>query len=257
MGKIDGKTVRTQIDSGARISMVWSELIPTLPDDCQKQTIVSICGTKLTLPLVTIQVELLGKMRDISAVVYEKCPVDTLAGRNCPEFQSVLKEAENMHQINVVTTRQQASLHGHGEEDQELIDLIGAEYDFPQTKLSQQTETADQQEKSNHSELVKDQRADSSLQRLLDQAKDPDSEFEFVIENEVLQRKTRDNHGNPYTQIVLPENRREEENDLKHSDPPDHHPSAKTDEISTDPELSENKKQELEDLVRKLQPDAG
>ena len=85
------------------------------------------------------------------------------------------------------------------------MDLIGAEYDFPQTKLSQQTETADQQEKSNHSELVKDQRADLSLQRLLDQAKDPDSEF--VIENEVLQRKTRDNHGNPYTQIVLPENR--------------------------------------------------
>ena len=49
----------------------------------------------------------------------------------------------------------------------------------------------------------------------------------------------------------------EEENDLKHSDPPDYHPSAKTDEISTDPELSENKTQELEDLVRKLQPDAG
>ena len=49
----------------------------------------------------------------------------------------------------------------------------------------------------------------------------------------------------------------EEENDLKHSDPPDYRPSAKTDEISTGPELSENKKQELEDLVRKLQPDAG
>ena len=49
----------------------------------------------------------------------------------------------------------------------------------------------------------------------------------------------------------------EEENVLKHSDPPDYRPSAKTDEISTDPELSENKKQELEDLVRKLQSDAG
>ena len=79
------------------------------------------------------------------------------------------------------------------------------------------TETADQQEKSNHSELVKDQRANSSLQRLLDQAKDPDSEF--VIENEVLQRKTRDNHGNPYTQIVLPENRRAQVTHIAHASP--------------------------------------
>ena len=94
-------------------------------------------------------------MRDISAVVYEKCPVDILVGRNCPEFQSVLKEADDMHQINVVTTQQQASLHEHGEEHQELMDLIGAEYDFPQTNLSQQTETADQQENQTIQNLSK------------------------------------------------------------------------------------------------------
>ena len=75
---------------------------------------------KTNISVVTLQVELLGKIRDIPAVVYDNCSVDILVGRNCPEFQSVSKEAEDLHQIHAVTTWQQSSLGSREEHDPHL-----------------------------------------------------------------------------------------------------------------------------------------
>ena len=73
--------------------------------------------------------------------------------------------------------------------------------------------------------LAKDQRSDLSLQDLLKEAEDQTSAF--VIISNVLHRKTTDQDGQAYTQIVLPHNRRAKVMRLAHSTPMAGHTGAR------------------------------
>ena len=106
MTKLKGKSIRAQVDSGASISLVWSQLVPKLAQQAPIKTISGITGI-LTLPVVQVTVDLFGKRTTIDAVVYDKAPVDLIIGRNCPDFKDLLVKAEELDKIFIVTIRQQ------------------------------------------------------------------------------------------------------------------------------------------------------
>ena len=78
-------------------------------------------------------------------LVYDDAPVDLLIGRNCPEFKRILIQAEGFDHILTISTRQQTSVEAdddrrrvqqqtsEGFEQTPLADILGEDYDFPQT----------------------------------------------------------------------------------------------------------------------------
>ena len=93
----------------------------------------------------TVSVELLDKVITINAVVYDDAPVDLIIGRNCPVFKKILIQAEGLDDILTISTRQQTSVEARrriqqqkaeGFEPTSTADILGEDYDFPQTNQS-------------------------------------------------------------------------------------------------------------------------
>ena len=163
-------------------------------------------------------------------MVYDNCPVDLLLGRNCDNFSDILMTAEDPTQSFQVTTRhQQAESRQEddtlteqlekGIEPNPLADMLGENFDFPQTNLSLQDtdqihEVADDFDRQF---LAKDQKTDPSLAELWQTADTEGSQFTVV--SDILHRKTTDQNGRPYLQIVLPADRRAEIIKIAHSTP--------------------------------------
>ena len=71
MTKLNSKSTRAQVDSGASISLVWSQLVPKPAQQAPTKTISGISGITgtLTLPVVPVTVDLFGKQTTIDVVV--------------------------------------------------------------------------------------------------------------------------------------------------------------------------------------------
>ena len=168
-----------QVDSGSHVFLVWSKLVPQPSDDAPKHTIVGIMGHLMSLPVVPLQVSLFGKTIEVDALVYDNCPVDLLLRRNCDKFSDILMTAEDPTQSFQVTTR-----HLQAESRQEddtltkqlekaikpnpLTDMLGENFDFPQTNLSVQDTDQIHEEADDFDRqfLAKDQKTDPSLAEL-------------------------------------------------------------------------------------------
>ena len=86
-----------------------------------------------------------------------------------------------------------------------LENLLGENYDFPQTNAADLNSQPDTTSTTDAEALVHNQREDPSLTELREAAEQPDSNYQ-VISN-VQHRKTVDQDQHPYTQIMLPANR--------------------------------------------------
>ena len=185
--RLDGQTIRAQIDSGATMSLVWSDLIPNVPQSAPTRTITSICGTQLTLLLVKIQVTLLDAVIELEVLAYDRFPVDLLVGCNCPGFQDILKKAEGEHHIRAVTIRQAKQDSDDSEDESDMLDILGAECDFPQSNLWLEAENSGEEEAAEKQALAKAQCEDPSLTPLFKQA--TDNSPEFAVKDGILMRK--------------------------------------------------------------------
>ena len=99
-----------------------------------------------------------------------------------------------------------------GVEATPLKDLLGKDFNFPQTNFSLQS--PDPTEKINLRAIAQAQRHDPSLADLWRQADQIESDFVIVG---ALLRKTKDKDGDPYTQLVLPTNQQERVIRIAHS----------------------------------------
>ena len=120
----------------------------------------------------------------------------------------------------------QAEQESDGLEASPLDELISPLYDFPQSNRSLQADpevTSNDQtveeltDQTNAAALASDQRSDETLRPLWEMVDRTDSPY--VTDNGVLHRKTTDQSGNPYLQLVLPQTRRQQALQVAHSSP--------------------------------------
>ena len=161
---------------------------------------------------------------------------DVILGRDCPKLYDLMTNAitEIPQEILAVQTRQQSTVEHQSqqanEEAQQISDsqtrpfqIIGNDFDFPQSNLSlqaQQTDMAEEDEPpleadDNVISLMNDQKADPTLPTLWKATELEDTEY--VVHNQVLHRQTTDQMGEQRFQIVLPSNRCDEVIKLTHT----------------------------------------
>ena len=133
----------TSCNSGEEISTVSPEFSPTPSPGGPTESVVAFTGDSVTLPYVSLQVNLFGELSTFDALVFSRCP---LVRRNHPNFAEILYKAEDGKNVLAVTTRQQS--RRNAEEDKSLeqqqeepeaspfSNIIGDDYDFVQTNLS-------------------------------------------------------------------------------------------------------------------------
>ena len=232
MGKIKDQIVRIFVDEGSQETLVNANLIPEPPGNTLTVTVESPWKSRKTMAQVSITLTAFDETCTFDALVCPEYNGDVLLGTNCPKFLTIRDCArQQMTHVCAATTRQQETTdlqtQRNAEQDQEnngvaptpLEEIVGEEYDFPQTNMSLQitSEYQDDHFLKDTESLAKDQRSDISLQDLQKEAEDQTSDF--VIISNVLHRKTTDQDGQAYTQIVLPHNRRAEVMRLAHSTP--------------------------------------
>ena len=232
MGKIKDQIIRIFVDEGSQETLVNANLIPEPPGNNLTVTVESPWKSRKIMAQFSITLTAFDETCIFDALVCPEYYGDVLLGTNCPKFLKIRDCArQQMTHVCAATTRQQETTdlqtQRNAEQDQEnnrvtptpLEEIIGGEYDFPQTNMSLQitSEYQDDHFLKDTESLAKDQRSDLSLQDLLKEAEDQTSDF--VIISNVLHRKTTDQDGQAYTQIVLPHNRRAEVMRLTHSTP--------------------------------------
>ena len=98
------------MDSGAEVSVLSDQFIPCPPPDAPIVTTECAHGHIQTLPITKIKVELLGCTIQVDAAISNRRSLDLLLGRNYEDFVNLFAQTENMHQVYVVSTRQQGQL---------------------------------------------------------------------------------------------------------------------------------------------------
>ena len=237
MGKIKDQIVRIFVDEGSQETLVNTNLIPEPPGNTLTVTVESLWKSRKAMAQVSITLTAFDETCTFDALVCPEYNGDVLLGTNCPKFLAIRDCArQQMTHVCATTTRQQETTdlqtQRNAEQDQEnngvaptpLEQIVGEEYDFPQTNMSLQI-TSEYHFLKDTESLAKDQRSDISLQDLQKEAEDQTSDF--VIVSNVLHRKTTDQDGQAYTQIVLPHNRRAKVMCLAHSTPMAGHSGAR------------------------------
>ncbi len=242
IGTLNQQLIRILVGEGAQVSMGNASLVSPPAPDSPLITVTCPWGNQQSLPSADINVTVMGQDLLIPALVCPTLNCDLILGLNCKQFYDIRQSAiANPFQMGAIT-RQQARLNLQDRcqqiADQQtdglsatpLCDILGPDYDFPQSNLSIDQSISDlpppTESTSDAVSIAKDQKDDPTLRGLFSQA-NSSNDSEFVICKDILHRKTTDKDGTPYFQVVLPKNRRQQILRIAHSTPMAGHTGSK------------------------------
>lgn len=254
MGSILDTPVRFFLDSGADRTVVHQHLLEHLtdlglpvPPPSDEATLIGFGADPSTLPVVSLPCSLLGQLLTIPMVVSGKFSHDVILGRDCSALFPLIRAAMDAAEAQMTTPpdpqilaiqtraqtdaeqqqlqREQEEMNDPDLQPDSLADILGADFDFPQTNLSlSPTSDSDPEadpgtdtDSANAAKLIAEQKEDPTLASAWATADQPDSVF--VTSNGVLHRQSTDQTDEPFLQLVLPQSRRTAALRLAHSVP--------------------------------------
>ena len=213
MGEMFDTPVRLLLDSGADHSIVSASLLKQLQahgapvhQPTSAIALTGVHGDTTSLPVISLSCKLLDAETKVPMAISSEIGHDIILGRNCTALYALMRAAmdEAPREALPVQTRRQAAAAAAADDQlsnpQPLDDLIGADYDFPQTNLAipdpEDTDQTAADEDAVIAANAADQKADASLTPLWQIADQPDSDI--VTDKGVLHRRSMDQTGEPY-----------------------------------------------------------
>ena len=185
MGEVFNSPVRLLLDSGADHSIVSSGLLKQLktlgvpvPQPSTSIALTGVHGDTTRLPVVNLSCKLLDAETKVPMAISSNIGHDIILGRNCAALFALMRAAmdETPHEALPVQTRHQAAAENIASNDLDLDsdpldDLLGPDYEFPQTNLAlpdpddqtQMVADEDAVVAANAVSLAADQKKDPSL----------------------------------------------------------------------------------------------